>query len=102
MSDEELDKNHDEIINNSLGKLESLLQEIETLDPVIRENQIRRFKNHWNYAFKQGLKPNEILKSKDFRENCKYVFNRINGENRIEQRIGELYSSTILELQRTR
>jgi hypothetical protein len=98
MSDEELDKKCKEIIDNSLEKLEFLLEEIKILDSVIKENQIRRFKIEWDSAIKNGYKPNEMLKSNIFRDKCKYLFNRMNDENRIEQRIVELYSSTISEL----
>lgn len=98
MTDEELDKKCKEIIDISLEKLEFLLGEVKTLDLIIKENQIRRFKIKWDSALKNGYKPNELLKSDIFRDECKYLFNRMNDENRIEQRIVELYSSTISEL----
>ena len=38
MNDEEFEKKYQEIINDALDKLGFILEEVETLDPIIKEN----------------------------------------------------------------
>ena len=99
MYDEEFEKKYLEIINISLDKLGVILDEVEKLDPIIKENQIRRFKAEWNKIFVNGVEPKEILESEEFKDSCKYLFGRMNKINRIQERILELSAKTKLELQ---
>jgi len=99
MNDEEFEKKYLEIISHSLDKLGGILDEVEKLDPIIKENQIRRFKNEWNNIFKNGIEPIDILESEKFKGSCKYLFGRMDKLNRIEERILDLSAQTKLELQ---
>jgi hypothetical protein len=99
MNDEEFEKKYLEIISHSLDKLGGILDEVEKLDPIIKENQIRRFKDEWNNIFKNGIEPKDILESNRFKDSCKYLFGRMNKANRIQERILELSAKTKLELQ---
>lgn len=99
MNDEEFENRYLVIISHSLDKLGGILDEVEKLDPIIKENQIRRFKAEWNNIFKNGIEPIDILESKEFKDSCKYLFGRMDKINRIQERILDLSAKTKLELQ---
>jgi hypothetical protein len=98
MKNEEFERKYQEIINVSLDKLGLILEEVETLDTIIKENQIRRFKKKWYNVLYNDLVSTEILNSTEFREECKYLFNRMNDKNKIEAKIVELTKEAKSEL----
>ena len=98
-NNEEFENKYQEIINDSLNKLCLILSEVETLDSIIKENQIRRFKGIWfNVLNNKDIVPKDKLNSHEFRKECKYLFNRMNDKNKIEERILELTKETISKL----
>jgi hypothetical protein len=99
MYDEVFEKKYQGIISNSLDKLGFILDDVEVLDPIIKENQIRRFKDKWYHVFINGLDSEDIILSNEFRLECEYLFNRMNDKNKIEKRLLELLVKTKLEHQ---
>jgi len=99
MNDEEFEDKYREIVNKSLNELGLILKEVEKLNPIIKENQIRQFKKEWSRVFCtiDSIPVNE-LKVPKFRVRCKYLFNRMNDKNKIEEKILELTNKTKFEL----
>ena len=91
MNDEEFERKYLGIINTSLDEICLILAEVEVLDTIIKENQIRKFRKKWfDVLYKNNTVVEDELKSYEFRESCKYLFNRMNSENKIEKRISDL------------
>lgn len=82
------------IINESLVLLESILDEVDLLDPIIKENQISDFIMVWRNCVSNNIGLESHFSDKSFKTEFSYLINRMTTENKIKERIIELTNST--------
>ena len=89
-----------EIIDKALKSIETVLNEVEQLDSIIKENQIYEFKKQWKEVFTSPLNidPRQKIQEKEFKNRFSYLINRMNGENKIKERVIEISNNAIKEL----
>ncbi|MDD4759154.1 MAG: hypothetical protein PHO68_09530 [Lascolabacillus sp.] len=89
-----------EIIDNALESIETVLNEVEQLDSIIKENQIREFKKQWKKVFSSpvNIDPGQKIQEKEFKYQFSYLINRMNEENKIKERVIEISNNAIKEL----
>lgn len=84
----ELSKSHNDLVNSALSELCEVLAEVEMLDEIIKENQIRRFKAIWKEILNDKSSDYKAkLEDKTFKSECKYLFGRMDETNKIKERI---------------
>lgn len=94
MNYQELKTKSEEIVSESLVLLKSILNEIEMLDIIIKENQISDFIKVWRDCVlnNKGLDAN--FSDDSFTKEFGFIINRMNAQNKIKERIIELTDST--------
>ncbi len=87
-----------EIVNESLEELESILNEVEMLDPIIQENQISDFIKVWLDCVANNISLQTNFLDDSF--NIKFIslISRMNEQNKIKERVIELSDLTNLKI----
>ncbi len=100
MNYEQLKMQSESIINEALESIGSILNEIENLDPIIKENQIREFKKQWQQVFNSNtdIVPAHRIDDLKSSNQFKYLINRMNDQNRIKERIIKESDETLASL----
>lgn len=89
-----------EIIDKALKLIEIVLNEVEQLDSIIKENQIYKFKKQWKEVFSSlvNINPGQKIQEKEFENRFSYLINRMNEKNKIKERVVEISNNAIREL----
>lgn len=89
-----------EIIDKALKLIEIVLNEVEQLDSIIKENQIYEFKKQWKEVFSSSvnINPGQKIQEKEFENRFSYLINRMNEKNKIKERVVEISNNAIREL----
>lgn len=94
MNYQDLQIKSEEIISESLTLLESILNEVEMLDVIIRENQISDFIKLWRDCVMNNRGLDTYFFDESFVTKFSFLINRMNAQNKIKERIIELTAST--------
>lgn len=99
---EELQEKSGKIIDNAIEQIGIVLNKVENLDSIIKENKIREFKIEWKVIFSSpvDIDPKSKFEEPEFIEKFVYLLSRMDSQNNIKERIIEISNQTINELKK--
>lgn len=98
---EELFEKSNKRVDEAIEQIGNVLNEVQLLDSIIKENQVREFKKQWRdvFNFEENVNPELKFENEEFKNRFKYLINRMNAENQIKERIIEISNKAIKEVE---